>query len=224
MSTEEKRNAAEEYAAVRQHARKTRRRLLTVLSIVLGIVLLLGAAVALLGELTEPKQEIPEYDFEFYPPYEGNIMENDEYLELNRSISYCADPLGYGLTQSITDDNRQDMDVGVLFLCDWLQTIIAGDHMAYNAMFSQAYLFEAGEQAAFFPQMLYQMQINFMNEKKEGEDRLVTYRINYMIHRNDGSFRRDIESDASRPQDVTVRIFSDGSAQIEQLITYHEKK
>ena len=49
---------------------------------------------------------------------------------------------------------------------------------------------------------------------------LITYKLEYMIHRNDGSFRRDIRSDESRAHYLTLRI--EPAIAIEKLITHYE--
>ena len=151
-------------------------------------------------------------------------MENAEYLGLNRQVDYCADPSGYGLTMSITDENREEFEDSVLFLHDYIQTIIKGDAAAYNKLFNDKYFEDNEPKGAFSQQMLHEIDIRFMSESKEGEERLITYRLEYQIHRNDGTFRRDVDSDASRPQDITVRVGVDGSILIERVITYYSKQ
>ena len=39
----------------------------------------------------------------------------------------------------------------------------------------------------------------------------VTYRVDYMIRKNNGTFRRDVGSDAIRPQYVVLLVSPDGS-------------
>ena len=74
------------------------------------------------------------------------------------------------------------------------------------------------------PNQKCQIKIHFLSESKQGEERLITYRLEYMIHRNDGTFRRDVGSDASRPQDITVRVGTDGKILIERLVTIYSKQ
>ena len=73
--------------------------------------------------------------------------------------------------------------------------------------------------------MLYNMKITYSAEETaENGDKMVTYVLEYMIHQNDGTFRRDVDSDASRPQRVTLRITPLGEIKIERIVTVYAKK
>lgn len=221
---DEKNTNEEELLRMREHSRKMRRSVIIVVACVLGVMAVLFGVVVLVEALSRGKSNVPDGDFEFYPVYEGDIMENAEYLGLNRQVDYCADPSGYGLTMSITDENREEFEDSVLFLHDYIQTIIKGDAAAYNKLFNDKYFEDNEPKGAFSQQMLHEIDIRFMSESKEGEEQLITYRLEYQIHRNDGTFRRDVDSDASRPQDITVRVGVDGSILIERVITYYSKQ
>lgn len=221
---EEKRGAQEELTRMQEGSKRQKRVMLTVLACAIGVMALLLGTVALIGLLGKDGGDVSQGDYEFYPVYEGDIMENEEYLGLNRHVEYCADPSGYGMTTSITDENREEYDDSVLFLYDYMQTIIKGDAVAYNKMFNAKYFEDNEQKDAFSQQMLHEIKIRFLSESKQGEERLITYRLEYMIHRNDGTFRRDIGSDASRPQDITVRVGTDGKILIERLVTIYSKQ
>ena len=221
---DEKRGAQEELTRMQEGSKRQKRVMLTVLACAVGVMALLLGTVALIGLLGKDGGDVSQGDYEFYPVYEGDIMENEEYLGLNRHVEYCADPSGYGMTTSITDENREEYDDSVLFLYDYMQTIIKGDAVAYNKMFNAKYFEDNEPKDAFSQQMLHEIKIRFLSESKEGEERLITYRVEYMIHRNDGTFRRDVGSDASRPQDITVRVGTDGKILIERLVTIYSKQ
>ena len=225
MLPEENNEPKNEYEQLRSQSRKMKRRLILILTCVVGCLILISVLIKILDTVIG-KDEIgvPDGTYEFYPTYEGNILENPDYLELNRQVSYCNDPSGYGLTQSITDENRADFDANTLFLYDFLQTIIAGDASAYNACFHETYYKDNERKTSFSPQMLYNMEITYQSsESGESGDKLVTYLLEYMIYRNDGTFRRDIDSGASRPQYITLRVSADGSILIEKSITVYTK-
>ena len=221
---DEKRGAKEALSRMQEGSKKQKRVILTVLVCAVGVMALLLGAVALIVALGKNGGDVPQGDYEFYPVYEGDIMENEEYLGLNRHVEYCSDPSGYGLKMSITDENREEFDESVLFLYDYIQTIIRGDSVAYNKMFHVKYFEDNEQKDAFSQQMLHEIKIRFLSESKQGEERLITYRLEYMIHRNDGTFRRDVGSDASRPQDITVRVGTDGKILIERLVTIYSKQ
>ena len=207
------------YEELRVRSGKMKKRLLIVIAAVIGAIFLLVGVTALIGSMTDGRENpFPDVEGnEFYPTYQGDIMQNKGYLELDREVDYDN---SYGLTQSINEENREEFDLTVLFLCDYLQTIIAGDANAYNACFNETYFKSVKPMGAFSPQMLYDMKIVYQSEE-EGEKgaRLITYRLEYMIYRNDGTFRRDVGSDAMRPQFVTLRVSADGSIAIERLLT-----
>ena len=69
------------------------------------------------------------------------------------------------------------------------------------------------------------MKISFVSEQEPvGEEvsrRL--YRLDYYVHRNNGTFRSDMESDVTRPQFALVSERSDGTIQIENLYVQNNR-
>ena len=218
MNQDPKRVDRERYETMRLQSEKMKKKLLCIIVGVLAVIALLIAVIFFVDwiQLQKDRPEIPDLDITFYPPYEGDIMENEEYLGLNRNVMYCDNPSGYGLTMSVTDENREEFDANVLFLCDYVQTIIDGDCDAYNSFFNETYFKENDPKEDFSQQMVYNIKLRYYTQ--ESKD-LITYRLEYMIRRNDGTFRRDIGSDASRPQYLTLRVSEDGQISIERLNT-----
>ena len=213
-----------ERTAVIEQTRRMKKRILTVGMAVVAVLFLLFFVLWLVDWLAHRNAGVVNRDYEFYPPYDGDIMENAEYLELNRMIDYCNDPQGYGLRQSIVEENEEEFDASVLFLRDYLQTVIAGDATAYNTYFNDIYFENNEPKSAFYQQMLYNMAIYFEStEKQESGDTLTTYRLEYMIYRNNGSFHSDVGSDAILPRHVTLRISPDGTVKIERIRTSYPK-
>ena len=218
MTEEEKIEALEQ-------SRRMKKRILMVGAAVLAVLILLFGVLWLVDWLAHRDTGVADGAYEFYPPYDGDIMENPAYLELNRMIDYCNDPQGYGLRQSITEENEDEFDASVLFLRDYLLTVIAGDAETYNTYFNNAFFEDNEPRSAFYQQMLYNMVIYFEStEKQDGGDTLMTYRLEYMIYRNNGSFRDDVGSDAILPRYVTLRITPDGTIKIERIITSYTKQ
>lgn len=201
-----------------------KKRILTVGAVVLAVLIVLVVVLWIADTLAKRDVGVPDGTYEFYPPYDGDIMENEEYLALNRMIDFCNDPLGYGLKQSITEENEEEFDPTVLFLRNYLQTVIAGDAETYNTYFNHVYFEDNEPKSAFYQQMLYNMVIYFEStEKQDGGDTLATYRLEYMIYQNNGSFHKDVGSDAILPRHVTVRIGADGTLAIERIVTVYTK-
>ena len=67
-------------------------------------------------------------------------------------------------------------------------------------------------------QRLYDIKI----EKISSEAPNYIYMLEYKIHKNDGTFRRDIDSDAARPQYLVILEKNDVFL-IDEIITYIEK-
>ena len=225
MEHEEHNAQKERYEELKAQSKRLKKRILIIMGCVIGAVILLFALLKLLDWINERNVGVPEGTYTFYSPYEGDIMEYQDYLELNRMVDYCEDSLGYGLKQSITDENHDEFDANVLFLYDYLQTIIHGDAVTYNTYFNDTYFKDNEPKSSFYQQMIYNAVIYYEStEKQENGETLAVYRLEYMIHRNDGTFRRDVDSDASRPQYITLRVGADGTVKIERIITVYTKK
>ena len=216
---EEKNLEREAFLEMQKKSQKMRKKLLLILGGVALAAILLCAVVLLLDgpgkEKKDPAGSLKtEYsDLSFYEPYQGNIMENPDYLELDRKVYYSD---GSGMESSIEDDNLNEFSREVIFLYNYLQTIVAGDAEAYNACFNNGNY----RKESFHPQMLYGARITYYSRSNDEQGVLITYKLEYMIHRNDGSFRRDIRSDESRAQYLTLRI--EPAIAIEKLITHYE--
>ncbi len=198
----------EAYEKWKKASQMTKKKILIAVSVIVGVLLLLFGIVRLVEWIAQKNaNKLPEWDYDFYSVYEGDIYENKQYMSLDRQVYYCADPAGYGEEISISEENLLDFDAGVSFLYFYLQTIIAGDTERYNAYFNEKYYQSNEPQSNFSPQMLYDMHIRYVSEnEQDGGGKLVTYSLRYCIHRNDGTFRRDIGSNMSREQLVTLRI------------------
>lgn len=168
------------------------------------------------------EEKPPQYDYEFYPTYQGNIMENEDYLELNRELHYCADANGYGMTELVKEGTLEDFDPAVRFLYGYVQAILSGDAVSYNSFFSDDYLERNGEQPSFSPQMVYDAYLRFYKRETDSKGNVtVIYTLEYCIYQNDGTFRRDIGSDMSRLQYLILKESPNGNFKIENIVTYH---
>ena len=225
MTPEHNREERDNRESVRLQTKRMKKSILLILGAVACLIVILALVVFLIETIVSKRSpDTPDDQYSFYPIYDGDIMQNAEYLGLDRQVNYCNDPSGYGLTQSITEENFSDFDAGVLFLYDYIQIIIAGDAEAYNNCFNAVYYQNSAPLEDFSPQMLHQIEICYQETTKENDgSRTVTYRLDYMIHRNDGTFRRDVGSDAIRPQFVTLRILPNGDISIEVLKTKFNK-
>lgn len=209
------------YEELLQRSKKMKKRILIVfLCCVVFIGLLIG--VVLLVQALSEKKPLGDFGtYEFSPPYVGDIMQNQEYLDLNRTFCYCEDPDGLGITYPLNEEELAKLDPSVGFVCDYLQTVIDGNVDAYNSMLSAEYIEAHGYQAPFNPQMIYNITIyGYQTQTNADGSRTVTYKLDYMIHQNDGSFRRDMGSDSIRSQFIVLNCAQDGSISIKELVSF----
>ncbi len=209
--------------ALRRQSKQMRKKVLIALAVIVGAMALIFGLVLICDVLLKPHVEtdVPEGTFDFYPPYEGSIFFAEEYLELDRSFCYCSSPTGDGLSLEVSIENYDEFDPSVWFLYQYVQAIVKGNAEQYNSFFNATYFRTHKPQAEFNQQMIYNTTLYLVSEQKQQDgSRLMTYRLEYMIHRNDGSFRRDVGSDGIRPQTLTVRILPDGTMAIESLLTH----
>ena len=125
-----------------------------------------------------------------------DIFEYDEYLKYDRTV-YIFDR-GMGTTVSVKADKASQYGDAFVMICDILDAINRGDVDAYNSMVD-----EPLRRTSFTQQQIYGILITKESEtavKDGGYYTEYVYKVEYKIHENNGSFRRDIESDASRPQ------------------------
>lgn len=142
----------------------------------------------------------------FYDPdWETDIFTLERYLDKNRYITFKEG----GFSVMIVDEAYSEYGDTVQFLADYLNTLIYGDAEGLNGFYSSEWLDANGCYESFTMQKLYDMVIEFIvsTDAVNSDGRHVTeyvYKLSYKILENDGTFRSDIESDASRPQFFTV--------------------
>ena len=188
------------------------------LLIAAGALVAFVAVLLLLNQLLPQKDQTPPAEIYFYPIEEGNIFENPQYLGKNRFIYYCDDPNGYGLTEQITDEDRDSFDIKVRFVEIYLDSLISGDWFTMRSLFTERYLQEKGL-PQFTQQMLYNMYIyHYKTEKLDGGVQQVTYKVNYMIYRNNGTYRRDVGSDGAKPEYLVLLVYPDGTIKIDNIL------
>lgn len=177
------------------------------LIIVLVMFTLLGAISFILTEapqLFEKKDDSPKsmysdrlHSYTFYPTdLNLDVTADAEYMEKDRQIYYKKGPVSV----AVRPEELADYNDAVLFFVEYFATVIDGDTETYNRFFSENYYRTGKPYVEFAPQMLYDILIEeLMEEKRQDGGNRWTFRVEYKIHRNDGTFRNDMESDAVRP-------------------------
>jgi len=186
-------------AAARSAGYAKRRKIVKIILIVFAVIIVLYVATMWLNpdELVDRwfsddnTSDLPPQNIEFYPADKDyNIMADEEYLEYDRRISYY-DP-DSGATYWVEEEEVDSAEPFVKFFHSYFQTVIYGDALNYAEHFSLAYEGELPED--FTMQMVYDIELR-PHANANGE---MCYIVNYKIHKNNGTFRRDIGSDVGR--------------------------
>ncbi len=205
----------EEGRRAEEAGRRLKRRILIVM-----VAMVVFAVVAIplmtlldraLGEKEDPEQpytppQRPTGVLWATPDYDRliDIRKDPDYLALDRDVR-----LSHGeVTKTLEPSKMSSYSPAVKVLYDLVQALIDGDADAYNALFSERYAMDVGMpdlEAPFTMQRVYNIVITEVEERTvstaaDGKYTEYLYKLEYMINRNDGTYRVDIGHDASRPQ------------------------
>ena len=152
---------------------------------------------------------LPESEFE-YPDYDANIFEDASYLELDRRIHLRRGP------ETVTLESEDAMTAqgeAVILLTRYIESILFGDAQMYNSFFTDTYYKRVLPYERFAPQKIYNILLEEVERTEDIAGDSFVYYVSYAIHENDGTFRRDIPSDAVRtlvfslvPENGTLKI------------------
>lgn len=166
-------------------------------------------------------RDIPRIDYTFYDPdWESDIFSEEGYLSKNRNIAYTDEN---GQTIGINEINSAQNGVGAAFFSVYFYALQTGDNELYNSLFSSEYIDKNGEKDDFTEQRVYDIELKYLYDEKISDSLYsITYALDYCIMRNDGTFRRDIGSDMSRTQYVTL-CYDENGAYISGIKTEYAK-
>lgn len=191
-------------------------RLRRVLPAVAGVLVLCVAVTVLLVLLLPedlPAAEPAEKEYVFDPVYDGDILQAPEYLELDRQIYFYDRDFN---AREVLDEGQISSDGALQLLSDYLNSLINGYPEACRALFTESALAEHPV-PDFAQQMIYRITLSIVaQEERDGVLRR-TYCVDYMIHRNNGTYRRDVGSDAIRSEFITVIGTADGEYRIDGI-------
>ena len=176
-----------------------------VIKVIIAIIalVLISSMIIIIGERSGAREKTEEITVDpsklAETKEEGfDIMKYDEYLALNRTVMFYEKDTG--ASYSIDNTNYWGFGEDVKLIYELIGAIIAGDSYRYNELVHE----EAGQIDSFTQQQIYDIAITREERSNVNSDEAVyteyVLRVEYKIHENNGSFRRDIESDASRPQ------------------------
>ncbi len=202
-----------------------------IISIVLILLLALYFSAAwLLAYLqnTEHETSRPSNKIYFYDviPNE-DITKDTEYMKKNRLICYSNSLTG--ITQSVSSEHYSDYGGAFELMATMIESIIAGDSQTYNSLFSDKYYSKNSPKESFTPQKLYGTfsmggilitsidASSIVGLESAGTD-TEYFQVEYLIYRNNGTFRNDVGSDACKPLVYAVREQSNGKYIIDNVI------
>lgn len=159
----------------------------------------------------------------FYPAdYNENIFEDEEYMGLNRYLSYTKGSDTY----TITDDDYSRYDITVGFFAEYFDSVINGEYETYNNYFTEEYFEENSNKTRFTPQKLYDINVKFKSTSTVDGTTSYIYYVTYKIFENNGTFRNDIESDSERMLVYELYVYDDDTVLINYIgrnIPTHEQ-
>lgn len=195
----------------------------------IAVVTLLGAVSWVLlenpqiFESQETKKATSMYSDEiksyvFYPSnYSLDVTTDETYMGLDRYVYYKNG----GETIAVTDGNYAQYGKAVEFFGTYFETVIAGDTETYNTYFTDHYYESNTPYSLFAPQMLYDILIEQLSQAENSDGTvLYTFNVSYKIHRNDGTFRNDIDSDASKTLYYELIEDQNGTVKIDRITYY----
>ena len=184
--------------------------------VITALLLALLFAVSLVLEGIVKKNSESELDYKFYTPTEEeNYFEDPDYLKKDRTLHY-TDSMGQ---RWFVDEKSSCGDIGAVFFRLYFLALEQGDADSLNSMYKK----ELGEYTDFTPQRVYAKELVYLSDGKIDDDTFyITYSLDYNIMKNDGSFRRDIGSDMSRTQYITL-YYTEEDAWIEEVKTEYRK-
>ena len=122
----------------------------------------------------------------------------------------------------VLEDEMNDYNEAVRFFVEYFETVIAGDVDTYNSYFSDEYYKIYEPYSLFAPQMIYDIEVEQLSEKINSDGTTDwTFNVKYKIYKNDGTFRNDIPSDASKTLYYELSADKNGNVLID-YITYYK--
>ena len=194
---------------VTEQDKRKKKRMLLLSFIVLALVILSVFAVILALALkdTDPLPTEEELISSFYeknktyfvtPDFEAKPSDDTDYMDGYDRAFYFNEG---GVTVDLKPADREAYPA-LDTVCRLIEASMAGDHDAYNALFTERYLDAKGRQGAFTGQKLYRIIVTANGER----DGSYYYTVTYAIKDNDGTLRKDIVSDAERDMVLTLTL------------------
>ena len=155
--------------------------------------------------------------------YDYDIFTDTVYMtQTDRSVRIIDAELG--IETVMTDENRNSYPLEIRFVSDALELVINGNHEEYNKIFTDEYLKTEGDNLREFTmQQLYNITLERIAYKEDGMIAYTDIKVYYNIRKNNGSFRTDLDFDASFTLPVVYMLVTDrrtGTVQVENVVRH----
>lgn len=200
--------------------------IITLLIIVLGFVLIYFIATAIIEALfansTSDDSNHPTSYIFYEADFNEDITLDKAYMELDRSVYFCDSTTG--ITSNSLDDVPLSYRRYVELISEYIQYATEGKASALNRLFSENYYRNGGEEKKeFTPQKIYNILITYKGRGQiEGADENISgysFWVEYMIRKNNGTFRNDMASDCTKKELFTVSD-NNGKPEIEAVYSF----
>ncbi len=200
--------------------------ILSFLCVIIGITALCFIIMAIVSNANEPQNNVGNTIIFHDANFEYDIMKDESYLELDRNVRF--ENSQNGITVEIIDGNLNDVPTDIrdsfTVINDFINYAIAGKHSELNSLFSDEYIDAEGEtKMEFTMQQLYNIKVTYITDTTT-ESNGYTYSsqdfwLEYMIRKNNGTFRSDMASDCIKKEYVRITN-RDGEYEIDVLAPF----
>lgn len=203
-----------------------KKKLKIIIILVLAVFVVFAVVFTVIANRPAKKTEGTDYTdaisgYNFFPVEDIDIFSDPDYTEDMHKISYSDETfaiLGY----TLTDDNINEFDDSVRFMYRYINYIIEGKVDDFNNCFSSAYYEKVYPKNFFTMQRLYDIKLIKVAERYEDGMKVFIFRLDYKILKNDGTFRKDIDSSSSRTKTIYLTN-REGRLAIDGESIYHIK-
>lgn len=196
------------------------------LCVIVGITILCFLMMSIIENANKPQNTVGNTIIFHEANYDYDIMKDENYLELDRNVRF--ENSQNGITIEIVDDNLNDVpsDIRDSFsvIYDFIHYAIAGEHENLNDLFSDEYIEADGEtKMEFTMQQLYNIKVTYITDTTTESDGYSyssqDFWLEYMIRKNNGTFRNDMASDCIKKEYVRITN-RDGEYEIDVLAPF----
>lgn len=209
-----------------------RKKQITVLALIIAALLAVLVIINVIIDGGFPKKQRKEQPGKnpsihlFEPDYDENIFDDDEYMGLDRFITYTDGAL---TIRAVTYDELKTAGKFAETFGSYFDAVIRGDNQKYNSFFTEKYIEKNGLKSNFTMQKIYGIDIRKLSDTaptdtNDDKSRAYVFEVRYAIYENNGTFRDDISSDTVRPQIYEVcENTSSGEILINSISEYNRK-